>query len=58
MGRDGGGQERNILRQVRNLNVWGGGKFSPQKVLYHYSCSSSKIHSQCPYSHSLIQWRN
>ena len=22
-----GGQERNILRQVRNLNVWGAGKF-------------------------------
>ena len=26
-GGDGGGQERNILRQVRNLNVWGAGKF-------------------------------
>ena len=22
-----GGEERNILRQVRNLNVWGAGKF-------------------------------
>ena len=26
-GGGGGGQERNILRQVRNLNVWGAGKF-------------------------------
>ena len=25
-GGGGGGQERNILRQVRNLNVWGAGK--------------------------------
>ena len=27
LGGGGGGQERNILRQVRNLNVWGARKF-------------------------------
>ena len=60
---EGGGQVRRrageeYFEASEKFECLGSRKISPQKVLYHYSCSSSKICSQCPYSHSLIQWRN
>ena len=57
----GGGARRageEYFEASEKFECLGSKKISPQKVLYHYSCSSSKIYSQCPYSHSLIQWRN
>ena len=50
----GGGQEKNILRQVRNLNVWGAGKFSLKRCYIITHVVPLSAHNNIP----LSQWRN